>query len=213
MKRKISGSLLALLALSFYLVGCYAQPESAPVSLESSDQSLGTQSELLSTSGALRLSDMKEMKLYENAEHGFKMSYPSNWVAQEPDANDLGIVVGFLAPEEDVNNPAVYIYLQVENLPVGQKITLEQYSQAVLSSLNNSMPGLKIITENDIFIDDLPGHAVVYDLVSEGTTYRVLKAWTIRGEKAFAFTYNAPLDRYDAIAGYASKIIGSLKAA
>ncbi len=44
-------------------------------------------------------------------------------------------------------------------------------------------------------------------------TFRVLKAWTLREEKAYAFTYNTPDDRYDESAGDISKMIGSLSAA
>jgi hypothetical protein len=44
----------------------------------------------LDTSGALRLSNMNEMQLYENAQFGFQMSYPVNWISMEPDENDQG---------------------------------------------------------------------------------------------------------------------------
>ena len=102
--------------------------------------------------------------------------------------------------------------MQIEKLPVGQIISLEQYSQAVLNSLKTALPDLNILTESDISIGGQPGHAVVYNLVSEGSTYRVLKAWVIQGAKKHtAFTYNAPNDRYEAFAGDASTIIGSLK--
>lgn len=167
----------------------------------------------LDTSGALRLSDMNEMQLYENAQWGFTMSYPMNWISMEPDENDQGIVVGFLAPGEDVNNPLVYLLVQIEPLPSGQNITLEQYSQAVKGNLKAAIPDLKILTESSISVSGHPGHAIVYPLVSDDATFRVLKAWTLRGENAYVFTYNAPYDRYDEFAGDVSKIINSLNVA
>ncbi len=171
------------------------------------------QSEPVNTVGAVSLSDMNEMLLYENAQYGFEMSHPTNWIVQEPDANDQGIVVGFLVPGEDVNNPATYLLVQIEKLPSGQKITMDLYSQAVRRNLEAAMPDLKISTEDDISIGGQPGHAIVYNLASQDTTFRVLKAWTLRGEKAYVFTYNAPDDRYDEFARDISKIIGSLNAA
>jgi tetratricopeptide (TPR) repeat protein len=183
------------------------------VSTEDSNNIQSPQSEPKSMAGALRLSDMNEMQLYENAQYGFELSYPANWIVQEPDANDQGIVVGFLAPGEDVNNPATYLFVQIEKLPSGQKITLEQYGQAVQRNLKAAMPDLKVLTESDISIGGQPGHAIVYELASQDATFRVLKAWTLRGENAYAFTYNAPNDRYNKFAGDISKMIGSLNGA
>ena len=184
-----------------------------PVPSANSAKAQSPQNEPLNTSGALRLSDTNEVQLYENAQYGFGMSHPINWIVQEPDANDQGIVVGFLAPGEDVNSPATYLLVQIEKLPSGQKITLEQYGQAGQRNLKAAVPDLKILTESDISIGGQPGHAIVYNLASQDVTFRVLKAWTLRGEKAYAFTYNAPDDRYDESAGDISKMIGSLSAA
>jgi len=190
-----------------------SQSHPDPVPSVNSDKAQSPQNETLNTSGALRLSDMNEMQLYENVQYGFGMSHPINWIVQEPDANDQGIVVGFLAPGEDVNSPATYLLVQIEKLPSGQKITLEQYGQAVQRNLKVAAPDLKILTESDISIGGQPGHAIVYNLASQDVTFRVLKAWTLREENAYAFTYNAPDDRYDEFAGDISKMIGSLSAA
>lgn len=167
----------------------------------------------LDTSGALRLSGMNEMQLYENDLLGFAMSYPKGWSFMEPDENDQGIVVGFLAPGEDVNNPSIYLLVQIETLPSGQNITLEQYSQAVQGNLKAAIPDLEILTESSISVSGHPGHAIVYSLVSEGATFRVLKAWTLRGDDAYVFTYNAPYDSYDEFAGDVRKMINSLNVA
>lgn len=152
------------------------------------------------------------MQLYENTQYVFGMSYPINWIAQELDANDQGIVVGFLAPGENVNSTTIYLVVQIEMLPSGQKTTLEQYGQGVQRNLKATMPDLKILTEGDILIGGQPGHSIVYNLASQDVTFKVLKAWTLRGEEAYAFTYNAPDDRYDEFSGDISKMIGSLNA-
>jgi hypothetical protein len=55
-----------------------------------------------------------------------------------------------------------------------------------------------------------PGHAVVYNLMSDGAEYKVLIAWAVHGDKAYIFTYNAPVNRYEEFAKDASTIIGSL---
>ena len=96
MKCKIFPGLLVLLALALSLAGCYAQSSPFVASLEGSAKPNESQNEPLNTSGALSLSGLKEMQLYENAEYGFSMSYPSVWIVQEADPNEEGIVVGFL---------------------------------------------------------------------------------------------------------------------
>jgi hypothetical protein len=213
MKRNLLLGLLALLAFSLSLSGCYAQCCGASASQESLAKTNDSQNEPLNTSGAVGLSDLKEMQLYENAENNFRVSYPSGWIAKDANANDLGIVAGFLAPGEDMNNPSIYVSLQVEALPAGMNLTLAQYGQAALSSLKAALPKLQILTESDIPMDGQPGHAIVYNLESDGAEYKVLKAWTVQGDAAYIFTYNAPIDRYEEFAKDASKIIGSLAVA
>ena len=210
MKNKNPLGLLILTALVISIAVCHAQPFLTPASSVDSYNAVVSQNEPLNTSGALSFSAMKEMQLYENKEYGFSLSYPSTWIVQEPDQNDRGIVAGFLAPGEDLNNPTIYIYVQIEKLPVGQKINLEQYSQAVMSNLKAAAGDLDIVTDSDISVGGQPGHAIAYNLDSQGVVFRVLKAWTLKGEMAYVFTYNAPSDRYEEFAGDASKIIGSL---
>jgi len=120
--------------------------------------------------------------------------------------------MGFLAPGEDMDNPTVYLLLQNEELPAGQEVTLEQYSQAAMSILQEAVPDLEILTESNITIGEMPGYAIVYELVSEDITFRVLKAWTVIGEDAFLFTYNAPDELYDQFAADAAGIIDSFRA-
>jgi hypothetical protein len=209
--KRIILCLLALMTAAMVLSGCQAQPSNESASLANASAIPAPQNDSLNSSGALTISDMKENATYENAQHKFSMTYPADWTAQEPDANDQGIVAGFLAPGEDMNNPTTYLLVQIEALPSSQKVTLPQYSQAVVKYLKEAAPGVEIRTENDMSISGNEGHAIEYSLASDNTTFRVLKAWTLIGENAYAFTFNAPEDRYDAFAGEIGKIIGSLK--
>jgi hypothetical protein len=52
--------------------------------------------------------------------------------------------------------------------------------------------------------------ALPFFLMSDGAEYKVLRAWTVQGDAAYVFTYNAPVDRYEEFAKDASTIIGSL---
>lgn len=198
---------IILAALNLTLLGCAYDYAEAPEA-----GSVPAQSEPLNTTGALSLSEINEMLLYENSQYGIQLSYPADWIAQEPEPNGAGIIVGFLAPEEDIDDPTVYLLVQNEELPVGEEVTVEQYSQAALRILNESLPDLEVLKESDITIGEFPGHAIVYNLESEDMTIRVLKAWTVVGEDAYVFTYNAPDELYDQFAGDAADIIDSFTA-
>ena len=91
----INNKLLAIIlaALNLALLGC------AYGSIDSSlNGSIQAQSEPLDTSGALDLSDLDEWLFYENYDYGFELIYPADWIEQEVEPNDQGIIVGFLAP-------------------------------------------------------------------------------------------------------------------
>ena len=106
---------IILAALNLTLLGCAYDSAEAPGA-----GSVPAQSEPLNTTGALSLSEMNEMLLYENSQYGIGLSYPADWIAQEPEPNDAGIIVGFMAPEENIDDPTVYLLVQNEELPAGQ---------------------------------------------------------------------------------------------
>ena len=198
---------IILAALNLMLLGCAYDSAEAPGA-----DNVSAQSEPLNTTGALSLSGLNEMLLYENSQYGIGLSYPADWIAQEYDPNDAGIIVGFMAPEENIDDPTVYLLVQNEELPAGEVVTIEQYSQAALRILNESLPDLEVLKESNITIGELPGYAIVYKLERENMTVRVLNAWTVVGEDAYVFTYNAPDELYDQFAADAADMIDSFNA-
>ena len=199
-----------LLAIAFALAAPACCDEISTVASPLENNSTDSQDETVDTTGAVGLADMNELYQYENSEYDFSVTYPSSWMAEDADENDMGIVAGFLAPGDDMDNPSTYVTMQVEALPAGMNLTLEQYGQAAMSSLKESLPDLQILEESDIAIGQKVGHAIVYDLNSDGIDFKVLKAWMVEGDEAYIMTYNAPADQYDEFAKDASTIIGSL---
>jgi hypothetical protein len=122
-------------------------------------------------------------------------------------------VAGFLAPGEDMEIPEIYMLVQVDDLQAGQKVSLDQYTQALMEALNEEASQIKILTESGITLGNLPGHAIVYNLESDGVSFRVLKAWAVAGDRAYIFTYNAPDDRYEEFSADISSMLKSFQAA
>jgi hypothetical protein len=181
MSRTIALGALALF-MALVLTGCQAQCPAPTPETPPSPEAAAKESPPIDVGGAVNLSDLQAMTLYENLVYGFNMSYPEGWVAQEPDPNQQGIVTGFLAPGEDMSNTETYMFVQVESLPAGQKVSLDQYTQASMQILKKVAPQIKILNESGIFLGKLPGHAIVYNLESDGRSFRVLKAWTVAND-------------------------------
>ncbi len=163
--------------------------------------------EPVDTSGALGLSDLQELLLYENPQYGFSVSYPSDWTVEEPDPNELGIVAGFLAPGEDIEDPMDYVTVQIESLPTGT--TLSGYTQAVLTNLRSSYPDFELLAESAMTISEEPAHVIAYGVTVDQTAYQVLLAYTIKGDNAYIITYYALADKYAEFEDAAKKMINS----
>ncbi|HPR67110.1 MAG TPA: PsbP-related protein [Methanothrix sp.] len=163
--------------------------------------------ESVDTSGAVGLSDLGEMLLYENSQYGFSVSYPSDWSAEEPDPNELGIVTGFLAPGESIDDPMNYVTVQIEDLPAGT--TLSGYTQAVLTNLRSSYPDFQLLAEGEMIISEEPAHVIAYAVSVDGTAYQVLLAYTIKDDRAYIVTYYALADSYAEFEDAAKMMINS----
>lgn len=163
--------------------------------------------EPVDTSGAVGLSELDEMLLYENSQYGFSVSYPSDWSAEEPDPNELGIVAGFLAPGESIDDPLNYVTVQIEDLPTGT--TLSEYTQAVLTNLQSSYPDFQLLAEGEMIISEVPAHVIAYGVTVDLTAHQVLLAYTIKDDRAYIITYYALADRYAEFEDAAKMMINS----
>lgn len=137
------------------------------------------------------------------------MDYPQDWKMKEPEANNMNIVVGFLAPGEDMANPSNYVIIQVENLPATQTITLDQYGQAVMTNLKKTYPDFNLISTDNIDISNNPAKELVYTLSINQAPYKETLAYTIQNNKAYLISYYASPDRYPEFEGVVEKMIGS----
>ena len=123
-----------------------------------------------------------------------------------PNAN---MVVGFLAPGEDMANPSNYVIVQVENLPDKQTLTLDQYGQAVIDNLKKTYPDFNLISTNNIEISNTSAKELVYTLSIDQAPYKETLAYTIQNDKAYVITYYASPDKYLEFEGAVEGMINS----
>lgn len=149
--------------------------------------------------------------VYENSTFGFSLSYPEGWIAKEADSNSMGMVVGFLAPGDDINSPTNYVTVQTESLPSSQKMTLDQYTSAVTGNLKSSYKDFKLLTKRDITLGNLPGRELLYTIDNGGTPYEILLQYTIKDDKAYVLTYYAKEDSYSQFEDDVRELMGSFE--
>jgi len=215
--------LMVLGAISFCLILACASAQSSPALLITSavyGDAEVIHGSSVDTAGALltillelgsNAYESSGMDAYENSTYGFTMSYPLGWLSKELGANDLGMVVGFLAPGEDVDNPTSYVTMQMESLPSDQQITLDNYTSAITSNLKSAYKSFKLLSKRNISVSSLPGKEILYTLDDSGAPYEILLQYTVQGDKAYVLSYYAPEESYTQFEDGARAIMGSFQ--
>ena len=152
-------------------------------------------------------SDLREYWSYENHEFRFALRFPDDWMDQDADSNNAGMIVGFLAPGEDPDRPSCFVVVQYEDLP--RTYSLNQYAEASLQSLKGDHPDINIIEDREVTISDLPAREWVYR-VDQGE-YLVLQRIVVKDQRAFVITFNSLSERYAQLEGDAREMIDSFE--
>jgi hypothetical protein len=205
-RRKSYGYLTLMVMISACVVSGVGYAEfPSPDALASSTSSNGTQN----TSATIMTPS--NASTYENSTFGFRMNYPSKWIMHEAGPNDMHMVVGFLAPGEDMDNPVNYVLVQVETLPGKPTITSDQYAQAVIDNLKKSYSDFNLISAKDIKISGLPGKELSYTMSSGQSNYHNIVALTVKDNKAYTITLDSLSDKYSVFEGSAAEMINSFE--
>jgi len=150
-------------------------------------------------------SDPREYWSYENHEFGFTLRFPDDWKDQDADSNSAGMIVGFLAPGEDVDGPNCFVVVQYEDLP--KPYSVDQYAKASLQSLKGDHPDINIIEDREVTISNLPARELVYKVDQD--EYQVLQRIVVKDQRAFVITFNSLSEKYPQLEGDAREMIDS----
>lgn len=150
---------------------------------------------------------LREYWSYENHEFGFALRFPDDWKDQDADSNNAGMIVGFLAPNEDPDRPSCFVVVQYEDLP--RTFSVNQYAEASLQSLMGDHPDINIIEDRNVTISDLPAREWVYR-VDQGE-YQVVQRIVVKDQRAFVITFNSLSERYAQLEGDAREMIDSFE--
>jgi|GEM_PF-1063269 len=152
-------------------------------------------------------SDLREYWSYENHEFGFTLRFPDDWKDQDAGSNSAGMIVGFLAPGEDMDNPSCFVVVQQEDLQ--QPYSMDQYAEARSQSLRVDHPDINIIEDREVTISGLPAQKLVYTINHDA--YRVMQRIVVKDQRAYVITFNSPAGRYPQLEGDAREMIDSFE--
>ncbi|HWQ19424.1 MAG TPA: PsbP-related protein [Methanotrichaceae archaeon] len=203
-------AILITIAIGIVTACAASQSDMPPAATISPDRSSGPAQSYVEDAAAAVPAESGS-GVYENSTYGFDMSYPDGWIVKEADPNSMGMVVGFLAPGNNIDSPTNYVTVQTESLPSSQKITLDTYTSAITTNLNSSYKDFKLLAKRNITLGNLPGIELLYTMDNDGTPYEVLVQYTIKNDKAYVLTYYAQEDRYSQFEDGARELLGSFE--
>jgi len=205
--------LTILLSIILSLLVAYAASQPCPVLPSESTTSATSQdimqNESANTPEAITIPVGPSPGTYENSTYGFSIKYPEGWISKEAEANNMNMVVGFLAPGGNMDNPANYVTVQVESLP--SNINLDQYTDAITSNLKSSYKDFRLLSQSDVPLGNLPGKEMLYTMSSDGMPYEILLKYTIKDNKAYVLTYYSQEDSYSQFEADARELMGSFE--
>jgi hypothetical protein len=172
-------------SLSQYIQRAMAQEGETPASTSPSNNTTGSQS----TEG-------NDYLTYENTTYGIKISYPSTWqVVNVSNANDSRFIkiIAFDSPDESAG-----ISVWTDNSPGNE--TIDTYLAEDIQNYrqNPDYPNFTLIssdTKNTMFAG-IPGYALLFSYVDNGTMRLSKETGTILGDKAYSIVYDSVLSQY-----------------
>ena len=118
---------------------------------------------------------------YSNSIFGIEVEYPSDWGRLDlsflqNNSADLNFY-----PLDDASG-AKQVKIQIETLPSSPNMTLEEYNDIKIGSVEG-----QILDSNSTTLADLPAHEIIFtDLV-----LKKMQVWTLKDDKVYTITYAA----------------------
>jgi hypothetical protein len=153
---------------------------------------------------------------YENSSYGIKVEYPSDWRLRPGEANNDGVtdIAGFYAPFENrLDNYQERVWISKDIL-LGQNMTLEDYSDRVVSHNNATLRNFTLLDRDTDFgvLADHPAYRLVYTShTQDGSIIKQLEIGTIINDEVYYLIYYAEPDKYRGLLPVVRDMINSFE--
>ena len=149
---------------------------------------------------------------YNNERYNISLKYPQDWSLKEVEAPFTGEVAVLSAPPEDgFDLFQEKIYLSIDELPA-EVNSLDLYSQTMLKKIQSQLTPDSIIYEGDINeLDGNKARSLIYIRQEGAKSLQQMEIFTVKGNRAYVFTYIAEDIKYQEFLKITKKILGSLE--
>ena len=154
----------------------------------------------------------RNFKEYNNERYNISLKYPQDWSLEELEDPITGEIAVLSAPLEngfDLFTEKIYLY--IDELPE-EVNNLELYSQTMIKKVKSQLSPGTIIYEGDI--DNLDGYrarSLVYSRQEGTLSLQQMEIFTVKGNRAYIFTYTAEDIKYQKFLKITKKILRSLE--
>lgn len=150
----------------------------------------------------------EQFKTYVNYAQRIKIHYPVAWIMQE---EVMGAVVTFNSAQEGANDRfQENVSIIIQDLGE-QKVTLKQYTEAVIGQLPRIMPGLNLIESKPIILSKNPAHKIICTAQQAEFRLKILQVWTIKDNRTYMLTFTAEEGKYPKFDKTVEKMLKTFK--
>jgi hypothetical protein len=147
--------------------------------------------------------------MYENANYGFSINYPSDWTKQERTPNGTGyqVAVLFLLP---TNNVSENLNIVVDD-SLEPSTTLKEQTQANIEQLQQDHPDFKLLESGNTTLAGNPAYKIVYTATVNQKYVKAMQVWTLSNGTYYMITYKTSPSNYDKYIGTAQQMMNSFE--
>jgi hypothetical protein len=129
---------------------------------------------------------------YNNPTYGIFIQYPSDWTASTSGLEDYTDLIAFYSPLQNTSDlfPA---RLAISVITYGQNISLPEYTDFLLTTLNNQSEQIDVTSSSEVTVAGYPGHRVVVltsqPFQNSTLIFNQMNTWTTIGNKVYLLSY------------------------
>ncbi len=147
-----------------------------------------------------------QFSAYEDKEIGVNFKYPEGWARQDLKNHFTGEWVSFVAKKESIIDDFQ------EKITVGIQDfngTLDESKNTIIKQIVQGK-GTNV-EESPANLANKAAYQLVYTTKDENNTFKNLKIWTLKNDKAYIITYTAKIEDYDKYLKVAETVINSFE--
>jgi hypothetical protein len=140
---------------------------------------------------------------YSNPYYGFEIEYPSDWTYTESDIPSnatIYSVLNIVPPISDDPNLSTNLQIGVEDLEIGQLLSLDQYARDTINAYRNSYSNFTLESvKTNSTISEMPAYEIVFTDSSDGIDRKLVETGVIdeTNNRAYYLFFETDNSTYD----------------